>query len=377
MPEKRDYYEVLGVDRNCTEEDLKRAYRQLAKKYHPDINKEPDAEAKFKEISEAYGVLSNPETRAQYDRYGHAGPTGQGFGGFDFDFSDFGLGDIFDMFFGGGFGGSSARRRQGPVRGADLRYDLSISFEEAAFGAKKTIEILRREQCPECRGTGAKKGTSPRTCPQCGGSGRITQQRNTPFGRFTNVVTCDRCGGEGSIIEEVCERCGGRKTIRRNRRIDINIPAGIDNGQAITLRGEGEPGMRGGPSGDLYVHISVAPHALFKRKGYDLYCDVPITFTEAALGSTIQIPTLEGPTDFNIPDGTQTGHTFKLKNQGIQRLQSSGRGDLYITVRIEVPRKLNEKQRELLLEFEKITDGKKNHQQRWSFADSMKKLFGA
>jgi len=377
VPEKRDYYEVLGVDRNCTEEDLKRAYRQLAKKYHPDINKEPDAEAKFKEISEAYGVLSNPETRAQYDRYGHAGPTGQGFGGFDFDFSDFGLGDIFDMFFGGGFGGSSARRRQGPVRGADLRYDLSISFEEAAFGAKKTIEILRREQCPECRGTGAKKGTSPRTCPQCGGSGRITQQRNTPFGRFTNVVTCDRCGGEGSIIEEVCERCGGRKTIRRNRRIDINIPAGIDNGQAITLRGEGEPGMRGGPSGDLYVHISVAPHALFKRKGYDLYCDVPITFTEAALGSTIQIPTLEGPMDFNIPDGTQTGHTFKLKNQGIQRLQSSGRGDLYITVRIEVPRKLNEKQRELLLEFEKITDGKKNHQQRWSFADSMKKLFGA
>ena len=183
--------------------------------------------------------------------------------------------------------------------------------------------------------------------------------------------------GEGSIIEEVCERCGGRKTIRRNRRIDINIPAGIDNGQAITLRGEGEPGMRGGPSGDLYVHISVAPHALFKRKGYDLYCDVPITFTEAALGSTIQIPTLEGPMDFNIPDGTQTGHTFKLKNQGIQRLQSSGRGDLYITVRIEVPRKLNEKQRELLLEFEKITDGKKNHQQRWSFADSMKKLFGA
>ena len=377
MSEKRDYYEVLGVERTCTEEDLKRAYRTLAKKYHPDINKEPDAETKFKEISEAYGVLSNAETRAQYDRFGHAGPTGQGFGGMDFDFSDFGLGDIFDMFFGGGFGASSGRRRQGPARGADLRYDLTISFEEAAFGAKKTIEILRREQCPECHGTGAKKGTNTKTCPQCGGSGRVSQHRNTPFGRFTNVVACDRCRGEGVIIEEVCERCGGRKTIRRNRRIDLNIPAGIDNGQAMTLRGEGEPGMRGGPSGDLYVHISVAPHDLFKRKGYDLYCDVPISFTEAALGASVKIPTLEGPADFDIPDGTQTGHTFRLKNQGIQRLQSNSRGDLYVKVNIEVPKKLNDKQRELLLQFAELTDGKKHHHQKKGFADTMKKLFGA
>lgn len=377
MPEKRDYYEVLGVERNCTEDDLKRVYRQLAKKYHPDINKEPDAEARFKEISEAYGVLSNAETRAQYDRFGHAGPTGQGFGGMDFDFSDFGLGDIFDMFFGGGFGGSSNRRRQGPARGADLRYDLTISFEEAAFGARKTIEIMRREQCPDCSGTGAKKGTGSKTCPQCGGSGRISQQRNTPFGRFTNVVACDRCRGEGVIVEAVCDRCGGRKTIRRNRRIDLNIPAGIDNGQAMTLRGEGEPGMRGGPGGDLYVHISVASHELFKRKGYDLYCEVPISFTEAALGATIKIPTLEGPADFDIPDGTQPGHTFKLKNQGVQRLQSNSRGDLYVTVHIEVPKKLNEKQRELLLQFGEMTDGRKHHHQKKGFADTMKKIFGA
>lgn len=378
MPEKRDYYELLGVDRNATDEDLKKAYRTLAKKYHPDMNPDdPEAESKFKEISEAYSVLSNPDTRAQYDRFGHAGPTGQGFGGMDFDFSGFGLGDIFDMFFGGGFGGSAQRQRQGPVRGADLRYDLTISFEDAAFGAKKTIEILRREQCPECNGTGAKKGTTPKTCPQCGGSGRVSQQRNTPFGRFTNVVTCDRCRGEGVLIEEPCERCGGRKTIRRSRRIDVNIPAGIDNGQAMTLRGEGEPGMRGGPSGDLYVHISVSPHALFVRKGYDLYCDVPITFTEAALGAVVQIPTLEGPMDQDIPEGTQTGHTFRLRNQGIQRLQSVSRGDLYVTVHIEVPQKLSDKQKQLLLEFEEITDGRKNHQQRKGFTETMKKIFGA
>lgn len=377
---KRDYYEVLGVDRNATEEELKRAYRKLAKKYHPDLNPgDTEAEAKFKEINEAYKVLSDPQARAQYDRYGHEGPMGQGF---DFDFGGFGggLDDIFDMFFGGGFGGartSSRRQRRGPVRGADLRYDLKISFEEAAFGTKKEIELVRYENCDECGGSGAKKGTKPEVCPVCNGTGEVSYSQNTAFGRFVNVRTCDRCHGEGEIISEPCSKCQGKGKVKKLRRISLNIPAGIDNGQAITLRGEGQAGARGGEPGDLYVYITVEPHSLFSREGYDIYCDIPITFGQAALGGSIEVPTLEGKIEYEIPEGTQTGTVFRLKNRGIQHLRSNSRGDLYVRVNIEVPRKLNEKQKELLRQFEEITNGKEHNEQKKNFFDKMKDVFGA
>ncbi|NLO82896.1 MAG: molecular chaperone DnaJ [Clostridiales bacterium] len=371
---KRDYYEVLGIDRNASEDEIKRAYRRLAKKYHPDLNPgDAEAEAKFKEINEAYNVLINPETRAQYDRYGHEGPTGQGFGGFDFS----GIDDIFDMFFGGaGFGTGSRYRRNAPVRGADIRYDLDISFEEAAFGTKKEIEVVRMEPCPDCEGTGAKSGTQPVTCPVCNGEGEISYSQNTAFGRFVNVRTCDRCNGEGTIIEEPCRRCHGRKKVRRARRISINIPAGIDNGQAITLRGEGEPGERGGSPGDLYVYVSVRPHKIFKRRGYDIYCDIPITFGQAALGAELQIPTLEGNVKYSIPEGTQTGTVFRLRNKGIPHLRSNQRGDLYVKVNIQVPKRLNEKQKELIRQFEEATKDLQYGDEKKSFFDKMKDAFG-
>ena len=371
---KRDYYEVLGIERNASDDEIKRAYRRLAKKYHPDLNPgDAEAEAKFKEINEAYNVLINPETRAQYDRFGHEGPTGQGFGGFDFG----GIDDIFDMFFGGtGFGTGSRYRRNAPVRGADIRYDLDISFEEAAFGTKKEIEVVRMEPCSECEGTGAKDGTQPVTCTVCNGTGEVSYAQNTAFGRFVNVRTCDRCNGEGTIIDEPCRRCHGRKKVRRARKISINVPAGIDNGQAITLRGEGETGERGGPPGDLYVYITVRPHKIFKRQGYDIYCDIPITFGQAALGAELQVPTLEGKIKYRIPEGTQTGTVFRLRNRGISHLRSNTRGDLYVKVNIEVPKRLNEKQRELIRQFEEITQDLQYNDERKSFFEKMKDAFG-
>lgn len=371
---QRDYYEVLGIERNASDDEIKRAYRRLAKKYHPDLNPgDAEAEAKFKEINEAYNVLINPETRAQYDRFGHEGPTGQGFGGFDFG----GIDDIFDMFFGGtGFGTGSRYRRNAPVRGADIRYDLDISFEEAAFGTKKEIEVVRMEPCSECEGTGAKDGTQPVTCTVCNGTGEVSYAQNTAFGRFVNVRTCDRCNGEGTIIEEPCRRCHGRKKVRRARKISINVPAGIDNGQAITLRGEGETGERGGPPGDLYVYITVRPHKIFKRQGYDIYCDIPITFGQAALGAELQVPTLEGKIKYRIPEGTQTGTVFRLRNRGISHLRSNTRGDLYVKVNIEVPKRLNEKQRELIRQFEEITQDLQYNDERKSFFEKMKDAFG-
>jgi molecular chaperone DnaJ len=375
---KRDYYEVLGVDKSASDEELKRAYRRLARKYHPDVNKDdPQAEEKFKEINEAYGVLSDQKTRAEYDQFGHEGPTGQGFGGFDFSGFGGGFGDIFDMFFGGGgFGSSSRGRRPGPTRGSDMRYNLTISFEEAAFGTTKEIEITRNENCDECKGSGAAKGTQPETCPQCNGTGEISYAQNTAFGRFVNVRACDKCGGEGTIVKEPCNKCNGRKRIRKVKRISLNIPAGIDDGQAITLRGEGEAGERGGSSGDLYVYITVRPHTIFTRRGYDLHCDIPITFVQAALGAEIEVPTLEGKVKYKVPEGTQTGTIFRLRNQGIQRLRSTTRGDLFVRVNIEVPKRLKEKQKQLLRQFEKETAGKEYHEERKSFVDKMKDVFG-
>lgn len=373
---KRDYYEVLGLNKGASEDEIKKAYRKMAKKYHPDLNPgDEKAEAAFKEVNEAYQVLSNPETRAQYDQFGHDGPAGQGFGGFDFSgFGDGGFGDIFDMFFGGGgFGGSSRRRNRGPVRGSDVRYDLDISFEEAAFGTKKEIEVVRMENCTECKGTGARKSDDVTTCPVCNGSGEVSHAQNTAFGRFVNVRTCDRCGGEGTIVSDPCPKCRGRKRVRRVRKISVTIPAGIDNGQAITLRGEGEIGERGGPAGDLYVYITVRPHKLFRRNGYDLHCDVPITFGQAALGAEVEVPTLEGKVKYSVPEGTQTGTVFRLRNQGIQHLRNNTRGDLYVKVNIEVPKRLSDRQKELLREFEELTG---ETEQRKSFFEKMKDAFG-
>ncbi|NLC44599.1 MAG: molecular chaperone DnaJ [Clostridiales bacterium] len=371
---KRDYYEVLGLNKDASEADMKKAYRKLAKKYHPDLNPgDKDAEASFKEINEAYQVLSTPEARSQYDQFGHDGPTGQGFSGFN-GFGEGGFGDIFDMFFGGsGFGGGSRRSRRGPTRGSDLQYNLDITFEEAAFGTKKEIEVVRMENCPDCKGTGAKKPGDSKTCSKCNGSGEIQQAQNTAFGRFVNVQACDKCNGEGTIISNPCTKCHGRKKIRRVRKISVNIPAGIDNNQAITLRGEGQTGELGGPSGDLYVSITVRPHKLFIRRGYDIYCDVPITFGQAALGSEIEVPSLGGKVKYNIPEGTQTGTVFRLRNQGIQHLRGNTLGDLYVTVNIEVPKKLNEKQKELIQQFDQLIG---DAEQKKSFFDKMKDVFG-
>lgn len=356
---KRDYYEVLGVSRDADEQEIKKAYRRLARQYHPDVNKDdPDAEAKFKEISEAYQVLSNPQTRAQYDRFGHAafeqGGAGAGAGGAD-PFGGFGgfggfegFDDIFDMFFGGGTG---RRRSSGPRRGADLRYDLELDFEEAAFGVETEISVPRTETCDHCHGKRAEPGTPVRDCPQCGGSGEVRQVRQTAFGRFINVQTCGRCRGEGKVFETPCRVCRGAGTVHRERRIKVKIPAGVDDGYRVRLSGEGEAGERGGPPGDLYVFITVRPHEFFRREQNDVYCEVPISFVQAALGDEIEVPTLEGKTTLKIPEGTQGGTRFRLRGLGIPDPRGYGRGDQYVTVRVVTPTRLTPRQRELLREF--------------------------
>jgi len=380
VPEqKRDYYEVLGVSRDADENEIKKAYRKLAKQYHPDLHpNDKEAEARFKEINEAYAVLSDPQKRKQYDMYGHSGIDGtgfegfSGFGGFDFGFED--IFDTFDAFFGGSPFGRSSRRRPGPKRGNDLKYNLEISFIEAAFGTTKEINVTRMQMCNVCGGSGSKAGTKPETCRHCNGTGQIRHVQVTPFGQMVNMRTCEHCRGEGTIITNPCSECHGSGRIKKTSRISINVPAGIDNGQTISLRGEGEPGTMGGPPGDLYVSIRVKPHPIFKREGYDVICEIPITFTQAALGAEIEIPTLEGTMKFNIPEGTQTGTVFRLKNKGIKHLRSSTKGDQLIKVNVEVPTKLSAKQKELLRQFAEIS-GDEVFQQRKSFFEKMKDLF--
>jgi len=384
MATKRDYYEVLGVSKSASEEEIKKAYRQLAKKYHPDMNQgDKSAEAKFKELNEAYEVLSDKEKKARYDQFGHAGVDPNGFGGaggfggggFEGGFGDFG--DIFDMFFGGsggGFGGGGARRKSGPQKGADLKYELEIEFEEAAFGVRKDIQVTRNESCSECKGTGAKAGSKVETCKTCGGSGEVRFTQSTVFGRVVNVKPCDECHGEGKIIKEPCPQCMGRGNIRKTRKITIDIPAGVDNGSVMPLRGEGEPGSKGGPNGDLYIYMRVKPHKLFKREGINIYSEMPITFTQAALGDELDVPTLEGNVKFTIPEGTQTGTTFRVKSKGIPSLKNKMKGDLYFTVKVVVPRKLSEEQKSLLRKYAEIS-GNNAEEQGKSFFDKVKDAF--
>ncbi|MBE6561477.1 MAG: molecular chaperone DnaJ [Ruminococcaceae bacterium] len=354
---KRDYYEVLGVDKSADESTIKKAYRSLAKKYHPDMNPgDKEAEKNFKEVNEAYAVLSDPEKKAKYDQFGHAafeaggGGYGDfsGFGGMDFDISD-----IFSSFFGGGMGGSGARR--GPVRGEDINVRLTLDFEEAVFGVKKEISYQRIQKCGECSGTGAAKGTTPKTCPTCNGAGRVRVQQRTPLGIMQTQKTCDNCRGTGKIVEKPCDSCRGNGYIRATKKLDVSIPAGIDDGQRIVLSGQGSDGRDGGPAGDLYIFISVRPHSMFERDGSDVYCEVPISFTEAALGAEIDIPTLEGTEKYEIPEGTQTGTMFTLRQKGIPVVNSKNRGSLNITVKVEVPKNLNNEQKELLQKFAEIS----------------------
>lgn len=380
MPEsKRDFYEVLGVDRNVSEADLKKAYRRLAKQYHPDLNPgDKVAEAKFKEVNEAYEVLSDPQKRSRYDQFGHAGVdpngfsgTGAGFGDFDFG----GIGDIFESFFGGSGFGHSSRRRSGPQKGADLKYAMEITFEEAAFGVEREINISRHEKCSACGGSGAKAGTSPTTCHKCNGTGQIQYKQSTPFGQFVNVKTCDACGGEGKIITNPCPTCSGSGKVKKNVKIKLNIPAGIDDGQIMSLRGEGDPGSRGGPAGDLFVTIRVKAHPIFKRQGNDVTCEIPITFVQAALGAELEVPTLDGKVRYTMPEGTQTGTIFRLKGKGIPYLRGNGRGDQYIKVEIDVPKKLSERQKEILKQFAETT-GDEVYERRKGFFDKMKDALG-
>ena len=379
MANKRDYYEVLGVAKDADEAAIKKAYRQLAKKYHPDVNPgDKDAEEKFKEVNEAYQTLSDPQKRASYDQFGPDGPQagfgGGGFGGFSGFEGAGGFGgfeDIFSTIFGGGMGGA---QRNGPIPGDDLRYDLTISFEEAAMGCEKEINLVRDEECPTCHGSGAKPGSKVDTCPNCHGSGQERVVSNTPFGRIQNVRTCSRCHGEGKIITEPCTKCHGRGKVRVSKRRTIKVPAGIDNGQVLTIRGQGGLGERGGPPGDLLVVITVRPHKLFKRREDNLYIDMPITFTQAALGAELDVPTLGKPVKYKFPEGTQPGQVFCLKGQGVNHLRGGGRGDLYVTAVVEIPKKLTNQQKELLRQFDG-TATNAQYEKKKTFFDRVKDAF--
>ncbi|QUH27363.1 molecular chaperone DnaJ [Serpentinicella alkaliphila] len=370
MVSKRDYYEVLGVDKGSSPEDIKRAYRKLAMKYHPDKNPgDASAEAKFKEVSEAYEVLSSPDKKQRYDQFGHAGMNGQGgfegFGG-GAGFEDI-FGDIFDMFGGGGFG----RRNRGPQKGADVKYETTITFEEAAFGTETTIQFHKDETCDTCDGTGAKPGTSVKTCTDCNGSGEVRFVQRTPLGQIVNVRPCTKCHGSGKQVEVPCSTCRGKGVERKLKKVKVKIPAGVDNGSVISLRGEGEPGLKGGPHGDLYVVIRVMDHNLFEREGYNVYCEIPITFAQAALGDELEVPTLEGKVKYKIPEGTQSGTVFRLRGRGIVHPKGHGKGDQFVKVVVEVPKKLSERQKDIIRQFA-AESGEDVHEQRKSFFEKVK-----
>jgi molecular chaperone DnaJ len=381
LADKRDYYEVLGLQKGCSEDDIKKAYRKKAKEHHPDLN--PDdktAEAKFKEASEAYEVLSDSEKRSRYDQFGHAGvdPSAGagagGFGGFNgFDFGD--IGDIFEGFFGGGFGGSSRRANpNAPRRGDDLRTTVVLEFMEACKGVKKDVSVSSMEHCSECGGNGAKKGTSPQTCPDCGGSGQIRVQQRTPFGAMTSTKPCSRCSGKGKIINDPCNKCSGSGRIRSTQKLEVEIPAGIDDGQTLSVRGKGDSGVNGGPKGDLNITVTVRPDPIFKRRGYDIWVEIPITYTQAALGDEITVPTIDGKVKYDLAEGTQPNTVFRLKGKGVQQINSKSRGDQYVEVTIEVPKNLSKVHKDILKQLDDELS-EKHYEKRKGFFDKLKDAF--
>mgnify|MGYP000476764579 FL=1 len=390
MAEKRDYYEVLGIGKNATDAEIKSAYRKLAKKYHPDLNPgNKEAEEKFKEVNEANDVLSDPQKRQRYDQFGFAGvdpnyaaANGGGAGGFGGGFGSVDLGDIFGDIFGGGFGGgfsgfgggSSTRTANAPRKGHDIQASVILTFEEAAHGCSKKITINRQDTCPDCGGTGAAKGTSPETCPDCGGRGYVVTQQRTPFGVMQSQQPCSHCGGRGTIIRNPCKTCRGTGKTAARKSLEINIPAGIDDDQNIALRGQGDAGSNGGPAGDVIVHVTVKADPMFERDGYDVTIHVPITFSQAVLGDDVEVPTVDGRIVQHIPEGTQSGTKFRLRGQGIQYLNGRGRGDQYVIVDVEIPKKVTRAQREALKAFE---DSMKedNYEKRKGFFKNLRDRF--
>ena len=380
MADKRDYYEVLGLKKGASDDEIKKSFRKLAMKYHPDKNPgDKEAEEKFKEINEAYAVLSDPEQKKKYDQFGHAGVDpnsfaggfGGGFGGFE---------DIFDIFgsaFGGGFGGfggGQARRSNAPRKGNDIQKSMTISFTDAAFGCKKQIKLTKFVKCKTCDGTGASPGTSKKTCPNCGGTGEVRTQQRTPLGTFQSVSPCPDCNGTGQINESPCTDCGGTGRVRDTVKITVNIPAGVDNDSVIPIRGQGEPGINGGPDGDLYIVLTVRPHKIFERRGQDLWLEIPISFDQAALGDEIVVPTLEEKVSYKVPAGTQPGTVFRLKGKGVKNVRSNRKGDLYVKVTLEVPTKLNGKQKKAIQAMrDAVTD--ECYQKKSGFLKSIKEFF--
>jgi len=370
---KRDYYEVLGVSRGASPDEIKKAYRRLARQYHPDVNREDSAESKFKEINEAYEVLSDEQKRAMYDRFGHSAPGGSSAG-----YDPFGGGDafstIFDAFFGGSGGGGGQRTQRGPQRGADLRYNLRLSFEEAVFGCEKEIEFRRLEGCPSCKGSGAEPGTDPVRCPKCGGSGEVRQR--APLFNMVTVTTCDSCGGSGTVIPIPCRECRGEGRVRQNHRLIVKVPAGVDSNQQIRISGEGESGPRGGTFGNLYVALDVQQHAVFLRDGNDIILELKLNVAQAALGEDLEVPTLDGTEKLRVPPGTQTGQTFKLRSKGVPFLRQNGRGDQIVIIRVMVPAKLNDQQRKLFTELAHTFDPEDQSSRDEGFLGRIKDALG-
>ena len=376
---KRDYYEVLGVDKNASAEEIKKAYRKSAMKYHPDRNPgDKTAEEKFKELGEAYEVLSDPDKKSRYDQFGHAGVDpnygaggpGGGFGGMDFD-----LGDIFGSFFGGGFGGGTRRSNpNAPRRGNDATASIILSFEEAAKGCEKEVEFSHIENCSECGGSGAAKGTSATTCSRCNGSGHIMATQRTAFGVMQTQQVCPECNGKGKKIDTPCSKCKGNGRVRIRRKHTVNIPAGIDDEQMLNVRGQGDAGVNGGPTGDLRINVNVRPHPIFERRGFDVYCEIPVTFVQATLGGEITVPTLDGKVKFKIHEGTQPGDEFKLAGKGIKRLGGTGRGNQYVKIVVEIPKNLSTEQKSALKKFDEIKKSG-NYKKRDTFFDKIKNMF--
>lgn len=380
MADKRDYYEVLGIQKGASSDEIKKAYRQCAKKYHPDLHPgDQECEEKMKEVNEAYEVLSDSDKRARYDQFGHAGVdpnygAGAGAGAGSPFGQDFGFDDIFSTIFGGGFGGRRANSANAPMRGSDIDSEIYISFEESASGCKKDIRYNCISTCDSCHGTGAQPGTQPKTCSSCGGTGRVTINQRTPFGVVQTQRTCDACHGKGKIIDTPCRKCAGAGTQRKQKTVDVTIPAGIKDGQILNIKGRGNAGINNGPAGDLHVYVHVKSHPVFERRGDDVWCNLPLTFAQAALGAEVVVPTLDGKVSYSVHEGAQPNDVFKLKGKGFQHLNGRGRGDQYVRITVEVPKNLNPKQKELIKQLDGATNDK-NYAQRKSFFDKLKKMF--